>query len=186
MANTHKTKAEMLQELESIKGLLLEEEDIPILQPADYADLQPPTTSPVMRPHASVLPGQGSLFDDPGSLKPATTNSIPPINVQPNKAVAPAMANRIPTKPSGENPFLPEHIRQRLHGNNPPPLFEYETARKIATSTQQFQSTPKISRHQLVNDVINSLMPDIETELRHRLFAMSTEDLEQLLMNDDD
>ncbi len=42
MANSNKTKAEILQELESIKGLLLEEDDIPILQAIDethHADI---------------------------------------------------------------------------------------------------------------------------------------------------
>ena len=38
MANTNKTKAEILQELESIKGLLLEEDDIPILQEMEGED----------------------------------------------------------------------------------------------------------------------------------------------------
>ncbi|MGV8837196.1 hypothetical protein, partial [Cellvibrio sp.] len=73
MANTNKTKAEILQELESIKGLLLEEDDIPILQDMEGEDevldedfhSEPPV---LINRHESVLPGQGSLFDEPKSV----------------------------------------------------------------------------------------------------------------------
>lgn len=187
MTNTRKTKAEMLQELESLKGLLLEEEDIPILQPEDYEPENYGIAQPT-RSHPSVLPGQGSLFDEtPGArTSSSTAKSIAPINVPPSKTATPVSTNRTPAKPSGENPFLPEHIRQRLHGNNPPPLFEYETIKKITSATKQFQAKSGSTRQQLIDDVIEGLIPQIETELRHRLFAMSTEELEQLLLSGDD
>ena len=65
MANTNKTKAEILQELESIKGLLLEEDNIPILQDAEIIDEEPieQAVRETKRPaspyttHESVLPG---------------------------------------------------------------------------------------------------------------------------------
>ena len=74
MANTNKTKAEILQELESIKGLLLEEDDIPILQDMEDEDeildeefhSEPPI---LFSRHESVLPGQGSLFDELNPLR---------------------------------------------------------------------------------------------------------------------
>ena len=180
MTNTRKTKAEMLQELESLKGLLLEEEDITILQLEDD-EIDQPTT------HPSVLPGQGSLFDEPVRPSSSTTKNIPPINVPPTRTTtASTSVNRAPVKPSGENPFLPQHIRQRLHGNNPPPLFEYEAIKKITTATKQLQGKTGSPRQQLIEEVITGMMPQIETELRHRLFAMSTEELEQLLLSGDD
>lgn len=174
MANTNKTKAEILQELESIKGLLQEEDDIPILQVIDethpmeimQADA---ATAPQIQHHAIdavasqpdseplVLPGQTSLF----------------------------AATRPLTKASGENPFLPQHIRERLRGNNPPPLFEYETAKKIINATKNIAHKINKPRQALVDDVINGLMPKVEAELRHRLFAMSVEDLEKLLNEDE-
>ena len=41
-------------------------------------------------------------------------------------------------------------------------------------------------RQTLVDDVVNGLLPQIEAELRHRLFAMNVEDLEKLLTEDDE
>lgn len=211
MANTNKTKAEILQELESIKGLLLEEDDIPILQdaeliieetahPATLATIQ--QTSPYTT-HESVLPGQGSLFDEAAHASHthinhsqtqdplATADSADP-NVKKQgfashiQTSAHSQTARTPVKATGENPFLPQHIRERLHGNNPPPLFEYEAAKKIISATKTI--TPKTGkpRQQLVDDVLKSLMPQVERELRHRLFAMSVDDLEKLLNEEED
>lgn len=206
MATTNKTKAEILQELESIKGLLLEEDDIPILQDTDVIadDLlhkeQPP--SPYTR-HESVLPGQGSLFEE--STHPNTRGLLSANEPKPeyaatttdeskrhgfashlNTASHQQQTQRPLAKATGENPFLPQHIRERLHGNNPPPLFEYETAKKIISATKHVAHKINRPRQHLVDDVIKSLMPQIESELRHRLFAMSVEDLEKLLNEDED
>lgn len=210
MANTNKTKAEILQELESIKGLLLEEDDIPILQDMEGEDEildeefhpEPPV---LINRHESVLPGQGSLFDDPKSaiakiaeqLDITTKSHEPPSSQQDNKKHG--FASHLGTthssthtdhrplaKASGENPFLPQHIRERLHGNNPPPLFEYETAKKIISSTKNIAHKTNKPRQYLVEEVMLSMMPQIERELRHRLFTMSVEDLEKLLNEDED
>lgn len=204
MANTNKTKAEILQELESIKGLLLEEDDIPILQDTEIIAEEPTgkPASPYSR-HESVLPGQGSLFEEAVARSPAPTDfarSTSPTRAMPTQGDAETkrqgFASPINTpgsqhprpqvKPTGENPFLPQHIRERLHGNNPPPLFEYEAARKIINATKTTQFQPAKPRKQLVDEVIKSLMPQIESELRHRLFAMSVEDLERILNDNDD
>jgi hypothetical protein len=215
MANTNKTKAEILQELESIKGLLLEEDDIPILQDMEGEDeildeeFHPEPPMLVTR-HESVLPGQTSLFDEP---IPAVTKTVyqpnkttpthhentmhPPITEHEHKkpGFASHLGNTHPGTPtdhrplakaSGENPFLPQHIRERLHGNNPPPLFEYETAKKIISSTKNIAHKINKPRQYLVEEVMLSMMPQIEIELRHRLFAMSVEDLEKLLNEDED
>ncbi len=229
MANTNKTKAEILQELESIKGLLLEEDDIPILQDTDaileqvdqsVGETQYPPSAHTT--HESILPGQGSLFD--GEVNPALTTKantnkfthqegqLPTAHeaeLEVKKQGIPAGVRppqqqptpRTQVKATGENPFLPQHIRERLHGNNPPPLFEYETAKKIISATKIIAPqtitpktiapktiVPKISnlRQHLVDDLVKSVMPQIERELRHRLFAMSVEDLEKLLNEEDD
>jgi hypothetical protein len=210
MANTNKTKAEILQELESIKGLLLEEDDIPILQdmegehePLDESLHQELPT--LTNRHESVLPGQGSLFDEPKSaitkvaeqLDATTKTSEQALPPQPVKKTtfatqlgATHSGNQAEPRPlakaSGENPFLPQHIRERLHGNNPPPLFEYETAKKIINSTKNIVHKTNKPRQYLVEEVILSMMPQIERELRTRLFAMSVEDLEKLLNEDED
>jgi hypothetical protein len=186
MANTNKTKAEILQELESIKGLLLEEDDIPILQeaeavPTDVNTQQHPTLKeqPFIPAQAeSTLPGQGSLFE--GETKRQGFASH--LNTPAHQHQAP----RPLAKATGENPFLPQHIRERLHGNNPPPLFEYEAAKKIINATKNIAQKINKPRQVLIDDVINSLMPQIESELRHRMFAMRVEDLEKLLNQDED
>ena len=219
MTNTHKTKAEILQELESIKGLLLEEDDIPILQELEadewQADARLPENPFAPPPHSftqheSVLPGQGSLFDDTDAAAKNAAHTAAHShhshqehgNVQGQKRhgfashlhpqhqnTKPAQ-NAITTKPlakaSGENPFLPQHIRERLHGNNPPPLFEYETAKKIISATKNIAHKTNKPRQHLIDEVITAMMPQIESELRHRLFAMSVEDLEKLLNEDED
>jgi hypothetical protein len=218
MANTNKTKAEILQELESIKGLLLEEDDIPILQDMEDEDeildehldeeyhLEPPL---LVTRHESVLPGQGSLFDEPKSVvakiagqlhtsKPATSDHALQHSMTMQEQKKPGFASQLGNphanttdhrplvKASGENPFLPQHIRERLHGNNPPPLFEYETAKKIIGSTKNIVQKLNKPRQYLVEEVMLSMMPQIERELRHRLFAMSVEDLETLLNDEED
>lgn len=196
MANTNKTKAEILQELESIKGLLLEEDDIPILQDTEvitdesgYTKSASPYTT-----HESVLPGQGSLFEESGHSSHTTETDNKrqgfvspghPLNTNPFQTGQPQTARPL-AKASGENPFLPQHIRERLHGNNPPPLFEYETAKKIISATKNVAHKINRPRQHLVDDVIKSMMPQIESELRHRLFAMSVDDLEKLLNDDED
>ncbi|HSX51722.1 MAG TPA: hypothetical protein VLF09_12225 [Cellvibrio sp.] len=204
MANTNKTKAEILQELESIKGLLLEEDDIPILQDMEDEDeilddelhSEPPV---LITRHESVLPGQASLFDEPKSAAAkiaqqlnASTSTAQELKrtgfaaPQSNTPINPFADNRPLAKASGENPFLPQHIRERLHGNNPPPLFEYETAKKIISSTKNIAHKTNKPRQYLVEEVMLSMMPQIERELRHRLFSMSVEDLEKLLNEEED
>ncbi|MES2826000.1 MAG: hypothetical protein V4732_20535 [Pseudomonadota bacterium] len=256
--NKTKTKAEMLLELESIKGLLHEEDDIPILQ--ETASLREPIAvekvSPIVKPVAShsvasapvKAPDLKSRADEQPDLfhKPATTDSATQLlntlndfaalaetvtthkvagqsatnpgavnqraahqsaanqsianqqtatNSAVDKARA-AIARAETTKFSGENPFLPQHIRTRLHGNNPPPNFEFETAKKISNSsrpttqlgnTQQNYLTAKPVSHQqeMIDDIIEAMLPQITKTLRDRLAGMSKEMLEILLEEND-
>lgn len=225
--NKTKTKAAMLNELESIKGLLLEEDDIPILQEV-FENKAMPTpessalkttvvhtqetkvkitpdvktvheeqqdffNSPAPNPgHKTPLPESGnSLLDTLGELEKHTTEAAANrLAAEANKALArPSLA-----KATGENPFLPEHIRARLHGNNPPPLFETETARKIATTsipTRQLGNTfsvtgasfggEKVNSHQqdIIDSIVEKMMPEIEKELRSRLEIMTKNMLDE-------
>lgn len=253
MANSNKTKAEILQELESIKGLLLEEEDIPILQEVSEHHQQPVAPQPTSTTVAAApnqldyhqalsdeparVPGgtQTSLFDEAleqaaadlqqraQQLKAANavasdtalahSSLTPTLQPVPEPATSPApeftfnqitaskpsgqdysashfahsasTPQRPLTKASGENPFLPQHIRERLHGNNPPPLFEYETAKKIISATKNIQAKINRPRQYLIDDVIKSMMPQIESELRQRLYAMNVDELSELLKQDE-
>lgn len=224
--NKTKTKAAMLNELESIKGLLLEEDDIPILQEVienkinPVAELSAPKSSN-QHQHVkekntaavkTVFEEQQDFFTSPSpnaphtSLKPEPENSLLDTLGELEKHTAEVTAHKLATdaskplarpslaKATGENPFLPEHIRARLHGNNPPPLFETETARKIATAsipTRQLgntfsvtgASTPgeRANHHQqdIIDSIIEKMMPEIEKELRNRLELMTKSMLDE-------
>ena len=220
MANTNKTKAEILHELESIKGLLLEVDDIPILSDMDESSDETITfdePAHALQHSSSALPGQVSLFDESAAAinKIAHPLANHEVEVATNgteqhlaehhlaeqqsaeneprqhgfaahiQSPHPHNPARPLAKASGENPFLPQHIRERLHGNNPPPLFEYETAKKIISATKNINHKINQPRQHLVDEVVHSMMPQIEAEMRHRLFAMSIEDLEKLLHEDE-
>jgi hypothetical protein len=176
--NKVKTKAEMLLELESIKGLLLEEDDIPLLQESIFQD--------------SVFQDSFLQENIPQEVEPAPIEQQDFFNPPIAENTISTAARTAPIKATGENPFLPAHIRTRLHGNNPPPLFEIETAKKISSvsrpttllgNTQHYSYTAKPSTHQqeLIDEVVEAMLPKITHELRERLEGMSKEMLKILL-----
>lgn len=201
-----KTKAAMLLELESIKGLLLDEDDIPILQeimPVVTATHVPKESAVQPNPIALLTSDQQDFFSTPAisDIAPQLQNTLDDLDaaIENNISNRPSheknknLINR-PTlaKASGENPFLPEHIRSRLHGNNPPPLFAFETAQKIARSNRPTQllgntqnnallTKPVTHQQELINELIESILPELERELRERLEMMSKEMLEILI-----
>lgn len=224
MVDKSKRKAAMLLELESIKGLLRDEDDIPILQEAHEHDIPQehdleehyapePTHAQVTTPARAR--GEQRDFFNSSSMQDSATKLLDSLsdfekvtsNVTANKP-APTIKQPPLAKANGENPFLPEHIRSRLHGNNPPPLFEIEAARKIATtskpktllgSTSLGDSYPipstapaaapapapvpklNMSQHAMIEDIVDNLLPILEKELRERLEFMTKEMLEDLL-----
>ncbi len=242
MGNTTKTKAAMLNELESIKGLLLEEDDIPILQeevleqraqPATViARPKEPETKMTVQTKAAaktIFEEQQDFFNSHSHAETTHNQSHSHSNSNHEAATAAAMdlvdselldtlselekhtAEVTAGKPikeshkhsyerpnlakaTGENPFLPEHIRARLHGNNPPPLFANVTARKIANSsvpsrqlgnTFTVASSAKSNQQQdiignIIESIIEKMMPEIEQELRSRLELMSKNLLDEL------
>lgn len=238
-----KTKAAMLHELESIKGLLLEEDDIPILQEevidsknqsatesatseirldldietefdseetlamkaSAAIEKSVATEHPAKSVTRVIVEEQQDFFDafkpigDHHNVDDELLDTIDELE----KHTAEVTANKFTSdvskpnlrpslaKATGENPFLPAHIRSRLHGNNPPPLFAQETARKIASSsvpsrqlgnTSIFSSSAKTqsTQQELIESVIEKLMPEIERELRSRLEGMSKHLLDEL------
>lgn len=116
-----------------------------------------------------VLPGQQSLFT--GRARKSDSDGA---YVRPER----------PTRATGENPFLPKHIRDRLHTNKALVDIIKETplapANAPRTVTEQIheeiieQLPPQLSServHHLVEDVIALYMPRIEAELRERLLV---------------
>ncbi|MDO3386301.1 hypothetical protein QWI17_10670 [Gilvimarinus sp. SDUM040013] len=81
-----------------------------------------------------------------------------------------AEAVKSSAKATGENPFLPQHIRARLRGN-----------RAGDFALQDTIQPREYTRGQLVNELIDSVMPDIEDTLRLKLAAMSDEQIKKLL-----
>lgn len=242
-----KNRAAILQELESIKGLLVDEEDIPVLQEViDNAEAQlegdetldddelqelqqayrdllqaqetvadkpaAGTETPGLEPSESEAPVstevQTSLFDIDPSLPENEAGA--PFDDAPDKSPEPEPEIALPpepetrsstarrpgvTKATGENPFLPAHIRARLHGNRPPPLFEPLTPAPIpkpqAEPSQPVSEASKISapetrvkRALLTDELVTEFLPQIETALRERLQAMTEEQLQQLAATD--
>ena len=221
-----KTKAAMLNELESIKGLLLEEDDIPILQEVieqKAASSHNLERSKPLHAHGENVPSKlmmetKTAFEEQQDFfSSLVTNDVDKNHTdisddewsdaldELNEHVADIAANKLHrdalkssslrpslAKATGENPFLPEHIRARLHGNNPPPLFANETARKISTSSapsRQLGNTFSVtggasstSNHQqdIIDSIVDKMMPEIEKELRSRLEIMSKNLLNEL------
>lgn len=291
--NKSKTKAAMMQELESIKGLLLDDDEIPILQEVIDSHIKPgtpqptiskrdldelhsqfevlsqtiagktatptsppprqsvpdsrPTAKPELKPgnHSQTSAGLLDAFTrasqhQPDNPKPSSPAVRQPslfqeeaaektleeigdnINGQANEWAthnhaqlqesadeknreahaltdfdnlnqSPADAfhhlQRTPlAKASGENPFLPQHIRARLHGNNPPPLFDLSASKNLPLGASKISDQPKASvrmeetaRDVLIKQVIAAVLPQAEKELRQRLHELSQEELQQLL-----
>jgi hypothetical protein len=169
--NPQKTKGEILSELESIKGLLLEEDDIPILQEVDHhhhPEGLKNTPRDLPKKPAQAGGTQTSIFDEIEDI-PVITDLATGDSHNHNHAMP---------KAAGENPFLPQHIRERLHGNNPPPLFDFDLSQKTTTTLKS--KTHIDNRHDLVNDLVKRYLPQIEQELRLKLLAMTEEELKKL------
>jgi hypothetical protein len=95
----------------------------------------------------------------------------------------PGRSNSGKPKASGENPFLPQHIRARLHGNNPPPLFDttsVPTPRSRSTSLFKTEAGHSSARQDLIRELVDKVMPQIEQDLRQRLQLMTDEELQKM------
>lgn len=132
-----------------------------------------PAKAPATSPASTEKPG--TLAKEP---REEVQTSLFDTNNEPSESTPAVTRRNGVTKASGENPFLPAHIRERLHGNRPPPLFESFAG----TGKNKAQLTP--DRMQLVEEVVNSLLPQVRTRLRDFLLEMDAEQLREFL-NDD-
>ncbi|MDQ2077240.1 hypothetical protein [Marinimicrobium sp. ABcell2] len=245
MAEEHKskTKAVILQELESIKGLLLEDDDIPLLQEVidtaeeqtgaedtldgdDLAELQlayrdllqardmshdvptleeqeeqePPILHDIEAPAKDEQAGLEEYQPEDSPAKELSPREevqtslfdmdSPLADQAPAKEPSPGLKRPSVTKASGENPFLPAHIRERLHGNRPPPLFEPvppafkpKPTPEAPPTVTPVAPTQNPNLTQLVEDVVASVLPEAEATLRRKLSELSAEQLHQMLEN---
>ncbi|MDO3382687.1 hypothetical protein [Gilvimarinus algae] len=121
----------------------------------------PPLEALTPKPQAnSPLPGQRPLFQAPApGGEPANQTNTGSQQREPDAGS---------TTNTAENPFLPQHIRDRLRGNR---------AGEFAA-----QSIPAYySRQQLVDELIDTVMGQLETNLRLKLAVMSEQELRALL-----
>ena len=196
--NKHETKNAILGELESIKELLQNQDDIPLLQDdipllSDAIDEftegagPPPLFADNPRAAAPVVEQQ-TLFEDNLETKALEEHASPKKQGQTktpdeakkrkNKKVKPP-----PIVPDliDENPFLPQHIRDRLHTNKTlvdiikeSPQFTDTSTRPTSASSHTDDATlPNDVSITLIDDLVAEFMPKIEQELRHRLLALS-------------
>ncbi len=85
------------------------------------------------------------------------------------------MAEEMLHHPLGENPFLPQHIRDRLSSTHK--ALEKSQSEQISTppstqrtsSTQQNQANQSSTHQKLVDELVAEYLPKIESELRQRL-----------------
>lgn len=225
--NKSKTKTAMLQELESIKGLLKEEDEIPILQevveeedlyfqvinvkttPSDQAPLsrqdlnelktqfqalgETIAASAPLKPEPTSTSSEAGKPPDSASLLDAFTRaSIQQAKLHKGAIGQQSLFNEVqeprnrPTlaKGSGENPFLPQHIRARLQGSNPPSLFEQTISKTPVTPVNKVTGNKgendSLTRQRLIREVIAAVIPKLEEELRERLENLSERELEDL------
>lgn len=167
------TKDTLLEELESIKGLLDDEDAIPVLREVIES----------IEPLDGSQPRQPSLFQSPSSPEKGQTASRRSSGV---------------TRASGENPFLPAHIRARLHGNRPPPNWDQPapehrvadaaitagvTTERPGSENPDTLPTPQemIGRQRLIEQLVQECLPEIEAKLRQRLHEASDTQLQHWL-----
>jgi len=205
--NKDKTRSGILQQLESIKGLLSErplaahhsigaenandrlpdlslnrQERHSLQQECEKlnaaiptfatSDLSAPLAAP---PKASPTPSQSSLFDsapaEPAQSVTSHVSFAPKVTLNPQDSYA---------KAQGENPFLPQHIRERLHGNNPPPIFSTPPSEQSVENTHHRSN----NKQSLINALVEQMRPDMERHIRLALDKLSEEELGRLLTED--
>jgi hypothetical protein len=188
MAKTPKNKTDILQELESIQRLLLED-GIPILEaeirmPTEFTPTTPSHSAPQLQapPPLSQPPHQSSLFDET-----ASDNSPPEISAIPSRSTHYPPLHPDTTSPlrgKGENPFLPQHIRERLQGN-PFSKKSVRQANEHNASTINEQPRP-YSLDTIIDEIVADTLPRIEAKLRAKLSDIAPEEIETLIKLSED
>jgi len=164
-------KAAILNELESIKGLLVEEPKDET--PAECCEEVPTLQDPVAdhKPYAP-LPGQQSLFSE-GRSEPNSDSHPEPNSNKPSGE--PNTAKNETPLPADENPFLPKHIRDRLQGNKPHLGMQNFKPSELAKEPSELAKEPSVQQAQtraLVDELVTEYLPKMETELRQRLHKL--------------
>jgi len=156
------TRESLLHDLEDIKSSLLEDGDFsaegeaPVVSEASRSDFPPDAKDDFelideeARPAKHVLPGQQSLFDEQ-----AAENHLEHSEAHTEK---------------GENPFLPQHIRERLSKNKASMMEDLaHVGETLSRHKKDKQEAATEAQHQLIDELVAKYLPEIEKELRERL-----------------
>lgn len=138
------------------------------------------------------LPGQQSLFDAPRGQAGSSHKESKP-GSKPER-------QPLPQKARGENPFLPQHIRERLRGNqvlpkadflqpNTPPAHQDLPPMVAEKPVEKFKDPSPASEHVLsdtaaevsmvVDQLVAEILPTLEARLRELIAERLTKDLHE-------
>lgn len=164
------------------RSLALPEDLIPTLTNIENPDSISISEKPIAEHDKTTPPPSNDQLDI--FINPSTANhtnvSTPPVT-----PVQPASPTLTPVKARGENPFLPKHIRDRLHTNKAllDIINEYKTAdnhRSLATVSKN--KTPDennldvpVDVKAIIEQIIADYLPQIEAELRTKLIQHARE-----------
>lgn len=179
-----------------------DQDDIPVLQATVEENGDPPEDDlpvPALQHGRSAGTGnestakskqenQPGLFDQGPGAPPADADDLQLAPAAPAKPASPGnavfRAGKAPPRPhdhplspksATENPFLPKHIRDRLHANR---ANQREMMDSFLNSSHPAQSgsagkpTAAIMEDKLVEEMLQLFLPRIEAELRERIRAI--------------
>lgn len=181
-----KTKAAIMNELESIRGLLGEKEDsageIPVLHDTIDGDESGEAYRPDGQDLQALRDAAQALEDDAprsGKRKPEPEPEPERTESQPSLFDAP--------RGQGENPFLPQHIRERLSANRARNAPKQNTKQSDDSERPPpaRSEKPASPREQLIEETVASVLPQVAEELKQRLARLSDKQLRQLAREDD-
>lgn len=124
------------------------------------APVEPAHSQTTAAPSPSVLPGQQSLFN--------TTDRSDTASIQSSSQ----HDTKKPSSSLAHNPFLPEHVRQRLQNAS--------TADEQLTTPSPLPTVDASYTQQLIDQLVAHHLPKIEAELRQKLATVVAQHNRQL------
>lgn len=134
----------------------------------------PPTLEFSEEPEPEPEPEENIEHNLDGNSVPASSELISDIHNQ--QSLFQQSETAQPVKARGENPFLPKHIRDRLHGNRP-----VVPSQKI----QPLKSQLKTESDRILDDLVSEFLPEIEARLRAQLQPLVQQQLENSQLNEE-
>lgn len=140
------------------------------------------TKAAILRELESIQSLLGEQEEDIPVLEDRVEPEPPADKKQPSLFDAPQSTEPL-AKGQGENPFLPKHIRDRLASNRQ--TSRPANAEKNKREEKVSKQTTALSRERLIEELLDSFVPEVESELRQRLEKLTDEQLKSLLKSSD-